>query len=71
MVKFYGTVVTHVLDRDGKLRGEAVGTRPCQLSGCTGLCICVRWPDGTHTWPCTKGMKSCGGNSYTLQIERS
>ena len=71
MVKLYGSIVTHVLSSDGLTLGEAVGTRHCQLSGCSSMCVGVRWPDGKITWPCLKGMKSCGGNSYTLQIERS
>lgn len=48
---------TAVVSRDGKTRGVVVGTRRCQLSGCTGVCAGVRWPDGKLTWPCSKGMQ--------------
>ncbi len=33
------------------------GTRRCQLEGCTGVRVGVRWPDGKITWPCTEGMR--------------
>lgn len=46
-----------ILSRDRKQRGHPTGgTRHCQMAGCTGLRIAVRWPDGKLTWPCTKGM---------------
>lgn len=44
-----------VLSRDGKLKGEVIGTRRCQLGGCTGVAFVVRWPDGKRTHPCGKG----------------
>lgn len=47
---------THVRSRDGQRTGEVRGTRPCQLAGCRGLRLLVRWPDGKRTHPCTKGM---------------
>ncbi len=38
--------------------GHTTGTfRACQLEGCTGTRVGVRWPDGKLTWPCTKGMR--------------
>lgn len=48
-----------VVSRDGKLIGKTTGSdRRCQLSGCNGLRIGVRWPKGKPrvTFPCTKGM---------------
>ena len=33
------------------------GHRRCQLSGCTGRRIGVRWESGKMTWPCSKGME--------------
>lgn len=37
--------------------GVATGSvRRCQLEGCPGLRVMVRWPGGKVTWPCTKGM---------------
>ena len=47
------TVVTW----DGEEVGEATGGEyHCQMSGCTGMRIGVRWQDGALTYPCTKGM---------------
>lgn len=40
------------------LVGRTTGTaRQCQLEGCRGLRIGVRWPDGHITWPCSKGLE--------------
>jgi hypothetical protein len=47
-----------VLSRDGKLKGEVTGTRPCRLEGCTGEALCVKWPDGKRTYPCGKGTEA-------------
>ena len=45
-----------VKSRDGTLKGEPTGgTRKCQLQGCNGKRIGVRWEDGVITWPCSKG----------------
>ncbi len=45
----------YMLNRDGSLKGEIVGTRRCNLTGCTGIGYIVRWPDGKRTYPCSKG----------------
>lgn len=46
-----------VYDRGRSEGGTTTGvTRPCRLSGCTGIRIGVRWLDGRLSWPCTKGM---------------
>lgn len=38
--------------------GKATGrTRRCQLHGCTGLRIGVRWKDKSISWPCSKAME--------------
>lgn len=37
----------------GRTTGKAYR---CQLDGCCGYRIIVRWDDGTHTRPCSKGM---------------
>uniref|UniRef100_A0A6H1ZUX7 Uncharacterized protein n=1 Tax=viral metagenome TaxID=1070528 RepID=A0A6H1ZUX7_9ZZZZ len=48
---------TVVLTRDGKTRGLCTGAQyRCQLAGCTGLRIVVRWPDARCTRPCSKGL---------------
>jgi hypothetical protein len=46
-----------VFSRDGKSKGHTTGhTRACPLDGCRGQRWRVKWPDGQHTWPCTKGL---------------
>jgi len=51
-----------VVSRDGKLTGTATGeTRQCQLEGCRGRQIAVRWEDGSLTYPCTKVMSYAYG----------
>ena len=46
-----------VLGRDGKLEGKTTGAAyACQMDGCTGRRMGVRWPDGKITYPCSKGM---------------
>lgn len=40
-------------DEVGKLTG---GKRKCQMDGCRGQQLCVRWTDRVRTWPCTHGM---------------
>jgi hypothetical protein len=48
-----------VISKNGKEKGTTTGgSRMCQLSGCGGLCIGVRWSDGKLTWPCSKGMST-------------
>lgn len=47
-----------VWDRTRKLKGVMTGgSRLCQLEGCTGLAVGVRWSDGKITYPCTKILK--------------
>lgn len=48
---------TQVFSRDGKEVGQTTGsTHRCQMAGCTGRRITVKWPDGKVTHPCSKGM---------------
>jgi hypothetical protein len=48
---------TTIYSRDGKLKGITTGgQRMCQLHGCTGMRIAVRWSDGKLTYPCSKGI---------------
>jgi hypothetical protein len=48
---------TLVYSRDGKLRGVASGSEHrCQLEGCGGVRVSVRWDDGRRTFPCSKGL---------------
>jgi len=37
--------------------GETTGhTRRCHMEGCLGTRVRVKWLDGSHTYPCTRGM---------------
>lgn len=59
---------TVMLSRDGKMVGKIVNRHSyrCQMKGCLGWRICVKWPDGHHTYPCECGCRSIDKN--TLQI---
>ena len=49
--------VTVVFNKDGSQQGTSSGSLyRCQMEGCTGRRMSVRWPDGKTTRPCTKGM---------------
>jgi len=56
MAKNTASVAT-VYNKDGTLKGvaKASGYR-CQMDGCSGRRLAVKWPDGKVTRPCTKGM---------------
>lgn len=40
-------------DEVGEIRNK--NSRPCRLEGCTGVRMHVVWPDGSVTYPCSKG----------------
>jgi len=46
--------------RDGEGEpGEVTGSvRRCQMAGCNGVRIMVRWPNGKVTWPCSRGLQT-------------
>ena len=47
-----------VVTRDGKQKGKTTGASyRCQMEGCLGLRVTVRWPGGKITHPCSKGMR--------------
>jgi hypothetical protein len=47
----------YVFDRDMRECGVATGgSKRCQMEGCNGLRVCVRWENGKKTWPCSKGL---------------
>ncbi len=49
--------LTTVMSRDGKDVGRVTSaTRSCQLEGCQGIRIGVRWSNGKRTFPCSKGL---------------
>jgi hypothetical protein len=63
----------YILDRDGNLKGQPTGSiRPCNLEGCGGRRIGVRWPkeEGKKrakiTFPCTKGMKTVSDSVWQI-----
>jgi len=52
-----GETGVKVVSRDGIETGLTTGaTRTCGMEGCLGRRVCVKWPDGKVTYPCTKGM---------------
>lgn len=58
---------TIIVARDGLMEGVATGSSyPCRMEGCIGLRISVKWPDGKHTFPCSKGLKPIGENRYQI-----
>lgn len=46
-----------VWSRDGEIKGVASGSvHRCQLEGCRGVRISVKWANGQITFPCSEGM---------------
>ena len=57
-----------VQSRSGDVTGRVVGHgRPCQLEGCRGWTISVRWPDGHLTRPCSKGMAVVDTDTWRIE----
>lgn len=42
-------------NREGTEAGTITATSICQLGGCGGTRLHVKWPDGRRTRPCAKG----------------
>ena len=62
---------THVYGRKGtpseNEKGVCTGgEHRCALEGCRGHRIAVRWSDGKHTFPCTKGMDIRSDGQYQI-----
>lgn len=62
-----------VRNTDGTETGVVTGvTKHCQMEGCTGVRLHVRWSGASgktrSTWPCSKGMKKTEKED-TWQIE--
>ena len=59
----------YMLSRDGAMKGEIrnLKSRRCRLEGCTGWRIHVKWPNGRHTYPCSKGCVHV--DDETLRID--
>ena len=46
-----------VYGRDGKELGFATGsTHACQMAGCRGRRVSVKWSDNKYTFPCSGGL---------------
>ena len=57
-----------MLDRTGTQVGKIknLRSRRCTMTGCPGWRIHVKWPDGSTTYPCSKGTRII--DDKTLQI---
>ncbi len=56
-----------VLSSDGKLQGYVTGVQfPCRMTGCNGLRIPTRWPDGRISYPCSKGMDQLPNGDWKI-----
>lgn len=56
-----------VFSRNKKEMGHATGgQRACNLEGCRGVRIAVRWADGKITYPCTDGMTKREDGSWEI-----
>lgn len=51
---------------DGSEAGVVTSYHGCTLSGCRGLRLCVTWPDGARTRPCTKGCTFLGNGHLRI-----
>lgn len=61
--------ISYVLNRDATQVGVVIGSSEyCPLAGCSGIPLSVRWPDGSLTKPCTKGMVDVPGLPDVLRI---
>ena len=68
---FFGgdKAVSYVLNHEETEVGVVVGSGGhCQLAGCNGVKLYVRWPDGELTKPCTKGMSDVPGLTDVMKI---
>lgn len=54
-----GASLDFIKSRDSKNYGVIVNhsSRMCQMEGCTGMRMHVRWDDGSTTYPCSKGCE--------------
>ncbi len=60
--KMYGRKGT----KDARVAGTITGTSECRQAGCRGLYLHVKWPDGTRTYPCTKGCTQRPGGDWEV-----
>lgn len=52
--KVYGRKGTNF----ARVCGRVTNTSICNLEGCGGTRLHVRWPDGHRTYPCAKGCRT-------------
>ena len=52
-INYIGNCYTIAGDEFGTFTGTH---RVCQLEGCSGIRLGVRWPDSRITWPCSRGL---------------
>lgn len=58
---------TKVISRTGLHTGRTTGaTRRCQLEGCRGERVVVKWDDGRISYPCLKGMDTLPDGSLKI-----
>ncbi len=54
-------------NREGTEAGTVFSTaRRCQMEGCNGIRIGVRWPDGRRTYPCSRGMNEISDDTWRI-----
>jgi hypothetical protein len=52
------TTYNQIISRDGKMTGTPTGAScRCNMEGCRGTRISIKWPNGKNTRPCTKGLE--------------
>lgn len=56
---------TVMLSRDGSKSSKIrnLHSYRCRMEGCLGWRICVKWPDGHYTYPCSDGCKQVNENT--------
>lgn len=58
MMSLTGKLPKYVYGSGGTPKGEYRGeTRRACFDGCRGRRVAVKWPDGTMTYPCTRGLE--------------
>lgn len=56
-----------VFPRTDKFPGVTTGTfRRCQLEGCSGIRVGVKWGNNNITWPCSKSLELQPDSSFKI-----
>lgn len=57
----------YVINRAGTEVGRVVSrSRRCTLTGCAGIRVGVKWPDGSRTYPCSKGLTATSHDTWQI-----